>query len=116
MLIEEQMVDCILYDIVRTPDLYGGYNCEYIESIPFQSAIVLNSSNEMQVAQAQGAKAIFNVITHKNMILSYHDAFRRLSDGKTFRVTSNGEENTPPRSSTLDMRVVTAEEWELPYE
>lgn len=38
---------------------------------------------------------------------------RRVSDGQTFRVTSKGENNATPRSAGLDMRQVSAEEYEL---
>ena len=48
------------------------------------------------------------------MTLEYHDVFRRSSDNKIFRVTSDGDDRKTPTSAKLDMRQVTAEEWELP--
>jgi hypothetical protein len=48
------------------------------------------------------------------MVLQYHDVFRRLSDGKIFRVTSDGDDKFTPDTATLNMRQVTAEEWEPP--
>jgi hypothetical protein len=38
----------------------------------------------------------------------------RNSDGKIFRITSDGDDNHTPKSATLDMRQVSAEEWSLP--
>jgi hypothetical protein len=42
--------------------------------------------------------------------------FRRNRDGKIFRVTSDGDDKHTPISATLNMRVVTAEEFKLPNE
>ena len=36
---------------------------------------------------------------------------RRASDGKIFRVTSDGDDKRTPRSAALNMRNVSAEEW-----
>ena len=55
-----------------------------------------------------------NLYTLKSMDLQYHDVFRRISDGKIFRVTSDGDDKYTPQRSSLNMRVVTAEEWEIP--
>ena len=44
------------------------------------------------------------------MTLEYHDVFRRVRDGKIFRVTSDGDDKFTPASTSLDMRQVTAEE------
>ena len=49
-----------------------------------------------------------------NAKLEYHDVFRRLSDGKIFRVTSDGDDVQTPKSATFQFSRVTAEEWELP--
>ena len=38
------------------------------------------------------------------------DIIKRLSDDKFFWITSDGTDKKTPLSSTLDMRVVTAEE------
>ena len=39
--------------------------------------------------------------------------FKRLSDGKIFRVTSDGDDKYTPSSANLNMRQVSCEEWEL---
>ena len=43
-------------------------------------------------------------------MLSYNDIFKRKSDGKIFRVTSDGDDKYTPDSAILNMRQVTAEE------
>jgi hypothetical protein len=54
------------------------------------------------------------VTTPKAMNLQYHDVFRRVEDGKIFRVTSDGDDNATPSRSTFQVRQVTAEEYVLP--
>ena len=69
---------------------------------------------EARVAQSQGVKSMYTVTTKRNKVLEYHEVFRRERDGKLFRVTSDGDDKFTPDSATLDMRQVTAEEWEVP--
>jgi hypothetical protein len=69
---------------------------------------------EARTADKQGVTSLYTVHTLKSMVLQYHDVFRRLRDGKIFRVTSDGDDKYSPASSTINMNIVTAEEWVLP--
>lgn len=95
-------------------DGYGGYTTTWTEGAEFDAAIVFDTSIQARVAEAQGVTSRYTVTTKKNMHLEYHDVFRRNSDGKIFRVTSDGDDKYTPESASLDMRQVTAEEWQLP--
>ena len=44
---------------------------------------------------------------------AYHDIFKRIRDGKVFRVTSDGDDVFTPQSATLDMRQCTCEEFKI---
>jgi hypothetical protein len=68
---------------------------------------------QARVAAVQGVTALYTVTTEKNINLQYHDVFRRASDGKVFRVTSDGDDKKTPASASLNMRQVSAEEWRL---
>ena len=68
---------------------------------------------EARVADKQGVTSLYTVTTRKNMTLEYHDVFRRIRDGKIFRVTSDGDDKHTPASANLNMRQVTAEEWSI---
>jgi hypothetical protein len=46
--------------------------------------------------------------------LRFSDVVKRVRDGKTFRIKSDGDDRATPQSARLDMRQVTAEEWGLP--
>lgn len=107
---------CALLDARRIPDGVGGYKIQYVESIEFDAAIAKNTSIEAQIAEKQGVTGLYQVSTSRNIKLQYHDVFRRKSDGKIFRVTSDGTDMAAPPSSKVDMRVVTAEEYTLPIQ
>jgi hypothetical protein len=115
-LLEEQMTDCIIYNSNYVPDGYGGTTTVWVEGPTIKAAIVLNSSMESRIAQKQGVTSLYTITTNKSINLQGHTVLKRLSDGKFFRVTSDGDDNKTPSSAMLNMRNVTAEEWELPNE
>jgi hypothetical protein len=113
-LLDEQMENCIMIDKRSMPDGYGGTKSTWVDGAPFDAAIVLDTSMESRLAEKQGVTNVYTVVTQKSVNLQYHDVFRRLRDNKIFRVKSDGDDKTTPKSATLNMRVVTAEEWEIP--
>lgn len=113
-LLTEQMEMCVMLDKTTTSDGYGGYVSRYVDGAPFTAAITFDTSMEARVAERQGVTSMYTVTTGKEIILEYHDVFRRIDDGKIFRVTSDGDDKHTPASASLNMRQVTAEEWELP--
>lgn len=112
-LLSEAMTECTLIDKRTTPDGYGGYDIAWSEGAVFDAAIVLDTSIQARVAEKQGVTALYTVTTEKAMNLQYHDVFRRESDKKIFRVTSDGDDKHTPQSATLNMRQVNAEEYSL---
>lgn len=104
---------CMILDMKRVPDGEGGFHTTWTEGAKFMAAIVLNTSIEARVAEKQGLTSLYTVSTKKNAILRYHDVFKRLYDGKVFRVTSDGDDKMTPERATIDRSVVTAEEWSL---
>ena len=113
-LLDEAMEKCILLDKTTAPDGYGGYTPTWVDGAEFYAAIVFDTSLEARVADKQGVTSLYTVTTSKVVTLEYHDVFRRVRDGKIFRVTSDGDDKFTPASATLDMRQVTAEEFVLP--
>lgn len=113
-LLKEAMSKCVLLNKTTEPDGYGGRKDVWVESdYVFDAAVVFNTSIQARVAQAEGVTSLYTVTTEKATTLEFHDVFRRLSDSKIFRVTSDGDDSFTPNSATLDMRQVTAEEWIL---
>lgn len=107
------MVACVLLNKQTVADGYGGYNTTWADGALFDAAIVLDTSIQARIGEKQGVTALYTVTTSKAMNLQYHDVFRRVSDGKIFRVKSDGDDKHTPKSAGLDMRQVSAEEWTL---
>lgn len=112
-LLAEAMEDCTLIDRVTTSDGYGGIEYSWADGATFKAAITLDSTTMAKLASVQGVKDLYTVTTSKALSLQFHDVFRRESNGKTYRVTTDGADKHTPASATLDMRCVSAEEWEL---
>lgn len=110
-LLTDAMEPCVFLDKYRASDGRGGTSVSWVESVEFQAAITYDTSVQAKIAQSQGVKSLIKVTTTKDFNLDYHDVFRRLSDGQTFRVTSKGNNNKTPSSAGLNMRQVDAEEW-----
>lgn len=105
--------ECVLYNKQTVQDGYGGYSTIWVEGVRFNAAIVENTSTAAQVAQKQGTTSFYTVTTSRALNLQFHDVFKRLTDGKVFRVTSDGDDTYTPDTATIDMRQVAAEEWQL---
>lgn len=115
-LLDEAMETCVLLNKTTAADGYGGYVTTYADGAEFQAAIVFNSSIQALQAQKQGVTSVYRVTVRRVMSLDFHDVFRRVRDGKIFRVTSDSDDEFTPKSASLDMRQVTCEEYALPAE
>ena len=112
-LLSEAMEACVLLDRITARDGYGSFTERWQDGAAFDAAIVLDSSMQARIAAAQGVTGLYTVTTAKNVNLQYHDVFRRVRDGKIFRCTSDGDDKKTPASASLNMRQVSAEEWEV---
>lgn len=113
-LLDEAMTPAVFMEKIRQPDGQGGFVTVWHEGERFPAAVTLDNSTAARVALAEGVTNVYTVTTRKNVVLEFHDVFKRLSDGKIFRVTSDGADKHTPQSATLNMRQVSAEEWRLP--
>lgn len=112
-LLSDAMEQCVMIDKSTVADGYGGYIVSWVEGAEITAAIVLDTSMEARIGQKQGVTALYTITTAKSLNLQYHDVLKRLSDGKIFRVTSDGDDKRTPISAGLNMRQVSAEEWNL---
>ena len=115
-LLDSAMETFVMLDKITTPDGYGGYYSRWVEGASIKAAATFDTSIEARVAEVQGVTSRYTITTQKNINLQYHDVLKRVSDNKVFRVTSDGDDKKTPISATLNMRQVTAEEWEIPNE
>lgn len=115
-LLSEAMETFVIIDRVTGPDGYGGIETSWVDGASFIATATFDTSMEARIADQQGVTSMYTITTEKAVNLQYHDVVRRVSDGKIFRVTSDGDDKKTPNSAKLNMRQVTAEEWELPRE
>lgn len=98
----------------RKPDGYGGTIETWVEGADFLGNVIANSSTEAKIAEQQGLKRLYTIVTSRSINLSYHDVIKRVSDGLIFRITSQGQDNETPKGAGLDMKSVSCEVWEIP--
>jgi hypothetical protein len=110
-LIDSFKVPCTLGEKTRVPDGEGGWTTAWADGAPFEAAIVLDSSINARVAEAEGVTGVYTVTTDRNVELDFHDAFRRDSDGQVFRVTKVND--STPAVASFQFNQVQAESWEL---
>ena len=112
-LLDDAMETCVMLDKTTASDGYRGKIETWVDGAEFNASIVFDSSMAARVASVQGVTDLYTVTTRRAFVLNYHDVFRRVRDGKIFRVTTDGDDKATPASAALDMRVVNAEEWEV---
>ena len=112
-LIDEAMTPCVMVDRTTQPDGEGGIITTWVEGAVFNAAITFDNSIEAKAAAVQGVTSLYTVTVPKRVKLVYHDAFRRLSDGKVFRVTSDGDDKITPERASFQFAQVSAEEFAL---
>ena len=110
-LLSQAMEDVVMLEKTRVPDGEGGFTTGWVDGVQFQAAISFDSSMEARTAEKQGVTSLYTVTVPINCGLEYHDVFRRLRDGKVFRVTSDGDDKITPASASFQFAQVTAEEW-----
>ena len=112
-LVDEAMTPCVMIDRTILHDGEGGTLTSWIEGAAFNAAITFDNSIEAKAAAVQGVTSLYTVTVPKRVKLEYHDVFKRLSDGKVFRVTSDGDDKITPERASFQFAQVSAEEWAL---
>ena len=110
-LIDAFKVPCTLMERMRVPDGEGGWVTSWAEGLPFNAAIVLDSTIGARIAEADGGTGVYTVTTDRKLPMEFHDAFRRDSDGQVFRVTKVND--STPDVATFQFNQYQAEEWSL---
>lgn len=113
-LIDNFMVECCRMIPDRAPDGEGGENVRYTDGERFIAAVVYDDSAAARLAEKQGLSKTFTVTADRNINLRFHDVIKRLTDNKTFRITSDSDDNRTPLCASFSFSVCKAEEWELP--
>lgn len=113
MLIDCMMVPCVFMEKKKEPDGSGGSITTWEDGEPLKAAIIRDTSMEARIAEAAGTVEAYTVTVSRSVHLKYHAVIKRLSDGKTFRITSDSAEKKSPVCTALDIAQSTAEAWRL---
>lgn len=112
-LLDSMRDPCVMMDKRTVSDGMGGFTPVWTEGAAFDATIIKNNSNEAVVGQQQGMSELFTVVVDKSITLDYHDVFKRVSDGQTFRLTSSTLDSAAPERSTIPIAKATCERWAL---
>lgn len=112
-LIDEMMTECAFMNKNKVSDGEGGTITTWIEGAHFMGAIVLQNSALASIAEAIKESKSYTITVSKSISLEYGDVIKRLSDGITFKITSETADQKTPASSSLDIAQAKAEKWEL---
>lgn len=113
-MVYDAMEPMVLMERKRVSDGEGGFiGGDWEETVEFEAAVTTDQSMQTRVAEAQGVTSVYTVYTPKTALLLYHDVFKRLSDGKIFRATSESKEIQTPDRASFQFAVASAEAWEL---
>lgn len=105
---------CVLMEKTRQPDGEGGYITDWTEGLEFINHQALDTSMEARIAAKQGVTSVYSALVESNLPIEYGDYFKDRETGTVYRVTSNPEEKTAPKSASFALKYFTAERTELP--
>lgn len=111
-LIEAFMTPCVIMEKTRVKDGAGGFITQWTEGVQFDAAITMDTTMEARMAEKAGVSAVYTVTTH-GVKLGFDDKIKRLSDGRYFRITSDGVDKHSPIVASFDISQANAERWEL---
>ena len=89
-LIDDFKFLCVRMTAKSVPDGSGGQKTSWVDGDEFVAAITFDNTLENRKAERQSVNSLYKITTDKDVKLLYHDVFRRLTDGKTFRVHLTG--------------------------
>ena len=111
MLYESFMTPCVRQVKSRVPDGEGGHVTAWADGAEFDAAITMDSGSVVVVAETKAATEQYTVTVGRGVSLGFHEAFKRKSDGRTFRVT--GAKDPTPSAASFQFNQYKAEAWEL---
>ena len=113
-IMKDYQVALVMLDRTTVSDGFGGFDTAWVEGAGFTAVLTQPQSGSAEIAQAITEKKKYTLVTGTNITLRKDDYFRRVSDGKNFVVLKDNFDRLAPEDSTLQMRVTSAEEAELP--
>lgn len=114
-MVYDAMEPVVLLERNRVADGEGGLmSTPWEETAQFVANITLDTTMNARRGEAEGVTSVYTVTVPVNAALQIYDVFKRLSDGKIFRVTSDPLDVVTPKNSSFQFAKFTAEKWTLP--
>ena len=113
-LIQNAMVPCVHLLADGASDDMGGASVRWREGGRFMAAFARAESKAARRGERDIAVDSYEITVSRDNPLSFHDVFRRVSDGAVFRVTDSGADRQTPASASMAFKQVRAERWALP--
>lgn len=113
-LLTGMMEEYVMLIETTTPDGYGGFTSTWATGDYFMAYVRKETTPEITVAEQQVVKETFTVIVPSEVVLDYHDVFRRVSDNAVFRVTSKTLDHSAPAVSSVPIARANCERWAIP--
>lgn len=114
MLFEAMSEPCATLLRTVESDSEGGFTEEWEQGGTFNAAIVERAAKRSDIADKITEETSWKVTSDRPLL--FHEIFKRLSDGKTFRATSNGMDGAAPGVASFGFFQCEAESWEVPNE
>lgn len=111
-LIESMMTDCVRLILTAESDGHMGHWNTWNEGGHFCAAVIKNAQQAVTEAEKPAVSEPYTVVVPAGTVLAFHDAFRRVSDGATFRVLGDVRDTQAPGQSSVQIAKVPAERWE----
>lgn len=99
----------IMQDWSSAPDGLGGLTWTLTDGASFLAGISTDSSTEAKIAEKNGMKKIYTIVTPQTVVLEQNDRVKRVRDGKLYRITSDSADMTTPVVSGMKFSQVSAE-------
>ncbi len=109
-LLFDQFEPCIFMVKSKQPDELGGTETVWTEGTRFDAYCRMDAPVQQIIGDKLVEKSTYTIITYENTRLDFRDVIKRVSDGKLFRATSDGDDYKLPSTSTIKLNKVTAEE------
>lgn len=99
---------CLLKRTV-VPDGYGGETEKWQEGETFNAAFFPEASGDARTAEQRGHRRLFTLLAPQTVHFRHNDRIRRLADGLTLRILTDGDDLKTPPGSRLKLCQVQAE-------
>lgn len=96
-------------------DGMGGFSSEkWVQTTEFIALIDRNSSTTALIAEKQGITSVYTIYIDASFEIHKLDIFKRGKDSQCFRVTSDPDDQITPKTSNMNFKVFTAEQYRMP--